>query len=43
MTHNKTSILREDFLLKKKQEKEFEMLKRYESELLDTSGFYEWQ
>eukprot|EP00747_Dinoflagellata_sp_TGD_P162531 gnl/TRDRNA2_/TRDRNA2_180226_c0_seq1.p1 gnl/TRDRNA2_/TRDRNA2_180226_c0~~gnl/TRDRNA2_/TRDRNA2_180226_c0_seq1.p1 ORF type:complete len:804 (+),score=236.88 gnl/TRDRNA2_/TRDRNA2_180226_c0_seq1:125-2413(+) len=40
---NASSVLREDALLKKKQAKEYEILKRYEEDLHDPSGYYEWQ
>merc|ERR1719460_1836434 len=40
---NSAAILREDSLLTKKQEKEYAILKEYESDLKDCSAFYEWQ
>jgi hypothetical protein len=40
---NTAAILREDSLLLKKQEKEYAILKEYESDLKDCSAFYEWQ
>jgi hypothetical protein len=40
---NTAAILREDRLLMKKQEKEYAILKEYESDLKDCSAFYEWQ
>lgn len=40
---NTAAVLREDALLKKKQEEEAALIKKYESELRDDSEFYEWQ
>jgi len=40
---NTAAILREDKLLKKKQEKEYEVLLNYECDLKDASEFYRWQ
>lgn len=40
---NTSAVLREDALLKKKQAKECEILKRYEEDLHDASEFYVWQ
>lgn len=37
------SVLREDALVKKKQLKEYNILKQFEEDLRDASGFYEWQ
>lgn len=40
---NTASVLREDHLVRKKQEKEYKLLKDYQSDLRDASEFYEWQ
>jgi len=41
--HNASSVLREDALLKQKQAKEYQILKRYQEDLHDASQFYTWQ
>jgi len=40
---NVAAVLREDALLKQKQAKEYELLKRYEQDLHDGSEFHRWQ
>ena len=40
---NVASVLREDARLRQTMNKEYELLKQYEAELHDASGFYEWQ
>ena len=40
---NVASILREDAVYKKKQEKEKKLIEAYESELRDSTAFYKWQ
>ena len=40
---NVASILREDAVYKKKQEKEKKLIEAYESELRDSTEFYKWQ
>mmetsp|Transcript_6907 Transcript_6907/g.10108 ORF Transcript_6907/g.10108 Transcript_6907/m.10108 type:complete len:749 (-) Transcript_6907:31-2277(-) len=41
--YNATAIMREDGILKAKQKKEEQLLRRFESELRDSSEFFEWQ
>ena len=38
-----SSVLREDARLRQKMAKDSELLKQYEADLHDASGFYEWQ
>jgi hypothetical protein len=40
---NLAGVLREDALVSQKQMKEYKILKNYEEELHDASGFHEWQ
>lgn len=40
---NTSAVLREDALLKQKQAKEYEILKRYQEDLHDASDYYRWQ
>jgi hypothetical protein len=40
---NATAILREDYVMRQRQEKEAALVKQFESELRDASEFYQWQ
>eukprot|EP00930_Biecheleria_cincta_P025545 TRINITY_DN18174_c0_g3_i1.p1 TRINITY_DN18174_c0_g3~~TRINITY_DN18174_c0_g3_i1.p1 ORF type:complete len:779 (+),score=200.10 TRINITY_DN18174_c0_g3_i1:34-2337(+) len=43
VVQNASSVLREDALLKQKQARERQILKRYEEDLHDESGYHAWQ